>query len=133
MRHIFPLPEQDEEYLNARGYPWETVIENSVMRLVIHDFPVPSGYNYEKVSLNLRIGNNYPDEQIDMVYFYPHLARQDGKPIGAISSDCFDGKDWQRWSRHRTPANPWRPGIDCIATHLYLVEDWLAREFRRRP
>ncbi len=133
MRRHFSLHEQDEEHLNVRGHPWETVIENNVMRLVIHDFPVPQGYNFDRVNLNLRIGNNYPDEQIDMVYFYPHLARLDGKPIGALASDKFDGNDWQRWSRHRTAANPWRPGIDCIATHLHLVKDWLIREFERRP
>jgi hypothetical protein len=133
MRRQFSLPEADDEFLRNSAFNWETVIESNVMRLVINDFRVPSGYNHEEVALNLRIETSYPDGQIDMVYFFPDLARTDGKPISALAADTFDGKNWQRWSRHRTSANPWRPGIDNIETHLHLVNDWLKREFRRNP
>ena len=50
---------------------------------------------------------------------------------GALASEGFDGKTWQRWSRHRTPANPWRPGLDNLATHFGLVEEWFGREVRK--
>jgi len=133
MRRQFRLPETDEEYLEIRGLPWETVLENNVMRVVLYDFTVPQGYNQEKVSVNLRIESSYPDSQIDMAYFHPPLARLDCRPINAIANDQFDSKMWQRWSRHRTSNNPWRPGIDCIETHLHLVEEWLDREFVRNP
>ncbi len=81
------------------------------------------------VMVALRIETGYPDTQLDMVYFYPHLARCDRQPIGALASQTLDGKDWQRWSRHRTGQNPWRPGEDDLASHLALVEHWLEREF----
>jgi hypothetical protein len=132
-RRGFALPETDVEYLDSLCIPWESVIEKNVMRIVIHDYPVPDRYNHTQVSLYLRIENGYPDTQIDMAYFYPPLERKDGKPIKALSTDNFDGKVWQRWSRHRTNANPWRIGIDCVATHMALVKAWLEREFRRSP
>jgi hypothetical protein len=57
--------------------------------------------------------------------------RADGVPIKALAQQQIDGTGWQRWSRHRTPQNPWRPGVDSVATHLVLVDQWLLREFGR--
>jgi hypothetical protein len=89
------------------------------------------GYGRQDVDAAVNVAPGYPDSQLDMVYFHPHLVRADGKPLGAVSGGvAIDGRDWQRWSRHRTPANPWRPGVDDLSTHLGLVHEWLAREFR---
>lgn len=130
-RREFDLPAEDCEWLDAIGHRYELVRDGGTLRVVIYDFPVPSGYNVDAVTVNVRIESGYPEAQIDMAYFYPALARLDGRGIGAICADAFDGKDWQRWSRHRTPANPWRPGVDSLATHFALVESWLTREFTK--
>lgn len=127
-RRHFRLPESDEEWLNARGLPWEAVTESGIQRVILYGFPVPPGYNTCVVELNLRIGAGYPDTQLDMVYFHPALERSNRQAIAAVSNDKFDGKIWQRWSRHRTADNPWTPGEDYIGTHLGLVEHWLERE-----
>lgn len=131
MRRQFRLPEADELFLDTLGLGWETVLESQVQWLVIHDRPLPPGYNHTKAMTALVIPAGYPDAQIDMVYFCPHLARLDGARIGGLTSRAFDGKDWQQWSRHRTAGNPWRPGEDDIAGHLILVDNWLVREFPR--
>lgn len=129
MRRQFNLPEEDMEFLAAMPLPWETVIEGNSKRVVLRNFPVPPGYNHQEVDLNIRIEATYPDTQIDMVYFFPPLTRADGRTINAANHpDIFDGKSWQRWSRHRTPQNPWRPGVDNLSTHIALVDDWLRRE-----
>lgn len=132
MRRQFQLPEEDTEFLESSPFPWETVIEGKIKRVVIHDFPLPVGYNLKTVDLNVRIEGAYPDTQIDMVYFYPLLVRTDGKPINATAPDNFDGKAWQRWSRHRSNQHPWRPGLDNLSTHLALVGEWLRKEFEKR-
>ena len=131
MRRQFALPTEDMEWLESQQLRYELVDEGGVLRVMIHDFPVGSGYNVESVAVNVRIEPGYPDSQIDMVYFYPALSRVDGRSIAALSNDNFDGKTWQRWSRHRTPANPWRPGIDNLATHFALIQDWLSRELKK--
>ena len=128
LRRMFDLPESDLENLSHMQLHWEAVSENNNNRIVICDYPVPMGYNVDKVELNLRIEASYPDSQIDMVYFYPHLEKIDNTSIKALANDNFDGKIWQRWSRHRTGKNPWRPGIDDISTHLLLVDEWLKKE-----
>jgi len=130
-RRDFILPQEDIEWLDRAPYPFELVAEGGVLRVVLYDFPIPPGYQQVHANLNVRIEAGYPDSQIDMVYVYPALERTDGKPIAAISSDDFDGKQWQRWSRHRTQANPWRPGIDNLATHFGLVEYWFVREVKK--
>lgn len=127
----FRLPDSDEAYLVGMGLGWETVNDNGTLWLLINGWKVPSGYNHQYVSVGLIIPPNYPDTQIDMVYFYPALTRLDGRPIGALSTQPIIGQEWQRWSRHRTAANPWRPAEDDIASHLSLVDEWLVREFEK--
>lgn len=131
MRKDFALPEVDTDYLDSTGNPWETVSSDGNW-LLIHDFKLPDGYNCDRTSVALRIEGSYPVSQIDMMYFYPHLSRTDAKPIGALVPQQIDNKQWQRWSRHRTPDNPWRPGFDCVMSHIILVNYFLEREFKIR-
>lgn len=131
MRRQFLLPNEDCEFLDARGLHWETVKDASAQWLLIHDFPVPAGYSCEKVIAALMIAPGYPDAQIDMVYFYPPLFRTDGRAINTPAEQPLDSKIYQRWSRHRTGQNPWRPGEDDVSTHLLLVEGWLEKELTR--
>ena len=127
----FLLPLADEEYLDALGLPWQTINDGGSQWLLIHDWRVPPGYNLVSVSVALLIPSGYSDTQIDMAYFHPGLSRIDGKGIGALSPQAIRGESWQRWSRHRTGQNPWRPGVDDVANHLALVDEWLRREFER--
>lgn len=130
VRRQFNLPEYDLEYLERRGLPWETVLDGSVRWVVLHEHRLPDGYNHRAVSAALQLSPSYPETQIDMVYFLAQLALTNGKAIQQLSNQNFDGKTWQRWSRHRTDANPWRRGYDCVETHVLLVDEWLEREVR---
>jgi len=129
MRKVFHVPEEDAEFLNANGWSWETIKEGNLNWLLIHDYSVCDGYNVAKVILALRIDPGYPGSQIDMAYFYPPLVRLDNVKVRALANQPLDGKTFQRWSRHRTGQNPWRPGLDCLETHIFLIKNWLEREF----
>lgn len=131
-RRAFVLPADDIEWLHGSGLCYELVAEGGVQRVVLREMPVPGGYNVPKVDVNLRIDTGYPDTQIDMAYFFPSLQRLDGRAIDATSDESFDGRVWQRWSRHRTGANPWRPGVDNLSTHMAAVQEWLVRELKKR-
>jgi hypothetical protein len=131
LKQDFRLPETDESYLNGLGLQWEARLDGASRWVIIHAWKLPPGYNCTQVDIALLIPDNYSDSQIDMVYFKPHLARTDGRVIGALADQGICGEQWQRWSRHRTGANPWRKGIDDIASHLGLVDEWLRREFEK--
>ncbi len=131
LRRDFDLLAQDRTFLEEYGHPWETVLDGSQW-VLLHEFPTSSRYNHLQVTAAIRMETGYPNVGLDMVYFSPALVRKDGRPIGATqATQVIDGKTYQRWSRHRTAQNPWRPGFDCLETHVFLVEDWLAREFER--
>ena len=133
LRRQFDLLEEDAKFLDEYGLPWEAVVDGSHWVLV-HDFPAPKGYNHDKVTAAIRIEAGYPDAGLDMVYFNPSLQRIDGQPINATNvTQTIGGTDYQRWSRHRTAENPWMPGEDNLGSHLFLVEDWLCREFEKCP
>lgn len=134
LRRQFPLQAEDEVFLNEElGLPWETITCGSPW-LLIHEFPTHFGYDHATVTAAIRIEAGYPATPLDMVYFYPALTRKDGKRLGATDANqAIDGKNYQRWSRHRTPQNPWRVGEDNIGTHVHLIEEWLEREFEKCP
>lgn len=131
LEKAFLFSEEDEAFLSTLGSPWETVRDSNSSWLLMHNFPVPNGYNTETVIAAIQIPPGYPDSQLDMVYFYPALARKDGKPIRATDANItIRGISYQRWSRHLTCNNPWRPGIDNISTFYFYIENWLKREFQ---
>ena len=130
LRREFDLPNEDRVFLESYGCPWETISDGSQW-VILHDFSTQNpGYNYQSVSVAIRLESGYPRIPLDMVYFFPGIVRIDGKPINNTeATQRIDGKNFQRWSRHRTSSNPWIIGQDNLGTHILLVEDWLVREF----
>ena len=133
MRRQFELLDEDQEFLKNLCLPWETVVAGRVLWVLVHRYKLPVGYSQKEISLAVNMPTGYPRAQLDMVYFYPMISRLDNKPIGALAQMNIDGKIWQRWSRHRTPKNPWREGVDNLSTHFALIDYWLEREFILKP
>jgi hypothetical protein len=122
MRHQFPLPEEDEESLNALGLPWETIRDGGGQWLLLHEMGFHQGFNHRQGSVAIQIPPSYPTAGLDMAYFFPHLTKGDGRPIGQTQCmQLIDGKQWQRWSRHYT----WVPGVHSVSTHIVLINRWL--------
>lgn len=132
-RRQFKLVSSDDSFLSERFPKWETVMEGAAQWVVVRGFILPAGYNVGQADLAVQLVAGYPDAALDMAYFSPEIQRNDGKAIPALSPQQFDGRLWQRWSRHRTGANPWIPGEDNLSTHLSYVQFFLAEEFRKRP
>jgi len=133
MRRQFDLLSEDQEFLENLGLPWETITDGRLFWVFQHNHQLPLGYSNRDVSVAVNIPGGYPRAQLDMVYFCPTITRLDKMPIGALSQMNIDGQIWQRWSRHRTSKNPWREGVDSLATHFALIDFWLEREFILKP
>lgn len=127
----FSMPEDDESFLRATGLGFDLRAAGGTRVVILLARPVPHGYEPERVDTALLLPPGYPDVQIDMVYFRPALRRTDGKGLVSVADQPLVDGVWQRWSRHRTPQSPWRPGVDSLATHLALVDEWLTRELGR--
>ncbi len=123
--------DQDRAFLDNYGLQWEAVVDGSTW-ILLHQFPMPPGYTVSHVTLAIRMEGGYPFTALDMMYLHPPVARADGKPIEkADVIQQIDGLAFQRWSRHRTNANPWVSGEDCLETHIYLVEEFFAEELKK--
>jgi len=133
-RRVFDLLEVDVRFLDGLDLRWETVIDatqpNRARRwLLIHGYPLPTGYTAECTLLALEIPSTYPGAQIDMFYTHPRLALKSGQAIpktqiqAAILGVSFNG-----WSRHRGPQSLWDEKTDNVSTHLALVESALLKE-----
>ncbi|NDE90132.1 MAG: hypothetical protein EB059_03200 [Alphaproteobacteria bacterium] len=128
-RRNAPVSEQDRLFLEGYGLQWETLVDGSPW-IIIYNFPLPSGYNHAHVTVAIRLEQGYPLTGLDMMYVFPALIRLDGKPIVQTETlQMIDGRQFQRWSRHRTGDNPWIPGQDSLETHIYLVEEFFQAEF----
>lgn len=129
LRRDFALLDIDEDHLDAIGAAWETDASTGVRWLIIHEYPVPPGFNVTKVSLALMVPTTYPQAQIDMFYVNPPLRVAGGGQIAATeAAENVRGVSFQRWSRHRGDASPWNPACDNVITHLALVESAIAKE-----
>lgn len=126
LRRQFPLPEEDQEMLDQNGRPWETIASGQRW-LILHNVPVPAGYNMSQVSLAISIDPSYPQAALDMVCVSPSLTLQSGRTISNLMTMDVGGQQWQCWSRHY----PWRPNIDCLETHLGRIEHWFEKELQR--
>lgn len=132
-RRVFRLSTGDEAFLSEKCPGWEAISEGGSQWILIRDFQLPAGYLPASVELAVQLSSGYPDAALDMAYFYPAIQRVSGQDIPATGPHALDGRQWQRWSRHRTTANPWVPGEDSLATHIAYIESFLVDEFRKRP
>ncbi len=121
------LFEEEYEILKASGLIVEEDVQNRF--LVIKNYPLKKGlYTSNGIVLNeievlLMIPPNYNTSGGDMFWTYPDITRVDGIPIPAYGGDprVFDGKNYNRWSRHWNP-QLWRSKIDNIETLLNRIE-----------
>lgn len=118
------LPEFDREYLVSKGYQFEEKVDGIRHGLIIRNYELPIGkYNHERSDLLIIIPQGYPDTRPDMWYFFPAILLMPGnRPARQTQASIpFEGKTWQRWSRHY-PADQWRSGIDGIHTYLKKID-----------
>lgn len=127
MRRDFELGPDDTRALDALGCRWEAANLAGALWIIIHDFPIPAGYNVVLARVAIRV-DNYPSGGIDMAYFYPPLSRSDGLQINNLTDFQLEGLTYQQWSRHYG----WNPEVDSLATHIRRVRGWLKHEFRKR-
>jgi hypothetical protein len=129
-KRMFDLLPDDEIFLNTHFPNWETIKVGNTGWILIHNFKIVDGYNVEEPTVAFMIPASYPTTEFDMMYFYPALNRKDSKIIGALSQQTLDGKNYQRWSRHRI-AGEWRSSIDNLETHVLSVQGWLIDELKK--
>jgi len=118
------LPEFDRDYLMEKGYSFEEKIDANRNGLILRNWILPVGkFNLETSDLLILIPNGYPEVRPDMWYFNPAILLAPlNRPARQTQANInFEGKVWQRWSRHN-PANEWRSGVDGIHTYLKKVQ-----------
>lgn len=123
----------DEDVLYLSSFSKVDYLKNGKSSwLIFRSISIPDGYNVSKADAAILIPSTYPVGGLDMIYFYPPLSRADGESIGALTNQVIEGKNYQRWSRHRTANNKWNPEIDNIESHVDLMLNCLIEEFKKR-
>lgn len=122
------LSDEETEYLEANYSDYRLQPSDGAKSgVIIPDFALPVGYTAEKSDLLIVIPQGYPGTQLDMFYFDPPLAKQNGNGIGALASESHFERNWQRWSRHYT----WEPGVHNLVYHIEYVKNELKTEAER--
>ena len=131
-RRQFRLPAEDQPALDRLGLRWETLVDQKRQWVVISDFTLPSGFIQATAHLAIEINGAYPVGPLDMAYFSPALCMPSGRVIPQTQvTEQIDGRPFQRWSRHRTSENQWRPGEDSLDTHIDYIVAFLTHETER--
>lgn len=120
------LRDADIEHLRQRALSWSAAIVGNMIDLIIADYPLPVGYDFERAELLLHLPGAWPDGVPDMFFLIPHvrIKATGAWPQAAASFPVIGDRTWQQWSRHFQ--NLWRPGVDNLATYLAIVDEALA-------
>lgn len=115
------LPIRDRNYLIERGVAFEEVDGNE-KGVIFRDYTLPAGrFDQPKADILVLLPPGYPDVRPDMFFAIPwiKLSRSAQYPRAADQPHDFQGRRWQRWSRHN---DQWRPGVDGIWTMLRRID-----------
>jgi E2/UBC family protein E/multiubiquitin len=116
------LPERDRKYLADKRIAYREVVDGGQRGVIFPEYPLPAGlFDAAKADLLILIPPGYADLPPDMFYMLPwvKLSGRNALPRAADQPHVFEGRTWQRWSRHNTD---WRPGVDGIWTMLKRVD-----------
>lgn len=116
------LPVKCRRYLAERGIGFEEHEEHGQKAVIVKEFGLPPGrFDAPAADILILLPSGYPDCPPDMFYTMPwlKLTASNRYPNRADVSFEFQGRCWQRWSRHN---NEWRTGVDGIWTMLKRVE-----------
>ena len=122
---MFVLPTKCRRYLAERGFRFEEHEEAGQRAIIVHGFSLPAGrFDAPSADVLILLPSGYPDCPPDMFYTCPwlKLTASGRYPNAADGSFDFQGRNWQRWSRHN---NEWRAGVDGIRTMFKRVESAL--------
>jgi Prokaryotic E2 family E len=114
------LSEDDEAYLKERRFNYQVIPEGQMFSLILRAFRLPEGYEPAVVDLLLQLPGGFPDAAPDMFWMHPIVTYVGGAiPPATETRLDYNGRTWQRWSRHLAVA--WRPGVDNLQTYLRLI------------
>ena len=120
------LPEEDREFLSAKGYAYSVVKEGGFLCLVLSAFPFP-GFDPQFADLLIKLPPGYPMAQPDMFWTFPEIKlKTGGLHQAADQFETRNGQRWQRWSRHLGP-NRWRAGVDNLQTYIGAIKAEFAK------
>ena len=95
--------------------------------VVLPNWPLPRGFDFEVADLLIRLSAGYPDVHPDMWWFDPPVHLADGTNLPATEvMEPHLGRTWQRWSRHFNNGQ-WQSGTDGLESFLALVRHDLER------
>ena len=116
------LPEDDEDFLNRKGYQWAIFPEGNGACLVISKYGLAPRYSPGEIDLMIRIPAQYNIAGLDMFYVDPPVQfKATGSfPQAAEVFENYCGRRWQRFSRHLQ--QPWRAGVDGLPMFLAIIE-----------
>lgn len=88
--------------------------------LMIADYPLPAGFDPNRVTLLVKLPPGFPDAAPDMFWTYPPVKAPSGSMPRATCSERLLGKDWQRFSWHLAPG-AWQPGVSDLRDFLRCI------------
>lgn len=88
--------------------------------VVVHDYPLPSGFSPATVDLLVKLPPSFPDAAPDMFWVNPQVRTAAGAAPQGTSMEPLMGSSWQRFSWHLSPG-AWRPGVSTLRDFMRCV------------
>ncbi len=106
------------EAARQNGRDIEVREADSLIYVIIENFPLPAGYNKQHTRLLLKIPLSYPNGNPDMFWVDPDLRLSSGGSQASANIENVLGEPWLRFSWH---PQKWNPVLDNLNTFVEFV------------
>lgn len=89
--------------------------------VVIHNFALPSGYNFNQTDILILLPPSYPQTPPDWFYMDPGLRRRDGRPPHYFEEAAGRAPTLELWAAGCLHIRSWRPTNDPLTGHSLLT------------
>lgn len=117
------LAQADLEYLEQKGYLFSVSQSDGFINVVRRGYVLPPACMPKETDPLVRLPPNFLMAKPDMFWAYPYVkpTATGGFPPASATFDVrYEGRPWQRWSRH-FETKLWRPGVDNLGTYLGMI------------
>lgn len=117
--------------LMALSYVYLVAIDDDYKHVIVRDFQLPPGYNYDSIAVMLELPTDYPESPPGVgsaMVFVPSALRFHGKKPEDFHEHGGPTSDWAWWCYERID---WNPCKDDLISFFELLRAHMTHQNRR--
>lgn len=107
--------------IRALSYVYPLAVDDEFETLIVQNFNLPPGYNFDKIKVRLRLPDDYPENPPGIgssSVYVPRALKYRGRKPKDFHKNCGPSKEWAWWCYESID---WNPSKDNLITFFELL------------